>query len=138
MRRCGLKSCLRGWPVLAFAVVWLASIPVQAEEVIPGISSVLARVLPTVVNISVRKLEPPTSSSTMVSAASPAAPLQLDNPQIRNFVGSGFVIDPAGLVVTNYHVVENAFQVMVKFHDGTVVPGTAIHASRIADLALVK
>jgi serine protease Do len=129
---------LRGWPVLALAVVWLASIRVQADEVAPGISSVLTRVLPTVVNISVRKLDQAAPSSTMASAASPVQPLQLDSPQIRNFVGSGFVIDPAGLIVTNYHVVENAFEITVKFHDGTVAPGTAIHASRIADLALVK
>jgi len=129
---------LRGWLVLAFAVVWLASIPVQADEVTPGISSVLTRVLPTVVNISVRKLEQAAPSSSMVSAADAAASLPLDSPQIRNFVGSGFVIDLAGLIVTNYHVVENAFEITVKFNDGTVMPGTALHASRIADLALVK
>ncbi|MFL5254788.1 MAG: trypsin-like peptidase domain-containing protein [Rhodopila sp.] len=133
-----MKFPLRGWPVLALAFVWLASAPVRAEEAPPGISGVLARVLPTVVNISVRKLEQATSSSRTVSAASPAPSLQLDSPQIRNFVGSGFVIDPAGLIVTNYHVVENAFEITLKFSDGTVVPGTAIHASRIADLALVK
>jgi len=124
--------------VLALAIVWLVSTPAQADEVAPGISGVLGRALPTVVNISVRKLESAASSSTMVSAVSPVAPLQLDSPQIRNFVGSGFVIDPAGLIVTNYHVVENAFEITAKFNDGTVVPGTAIHASRIADLALVK
>ena len=58
--------------------------------------------------------------------------------ETKTFVGSGFVIDPSGLLVTNYHVVEDAFEITVTLSDGTVLPGKTLHASRIADLAVVQ
>ena len=56
----------------------------------------------------------------------------------KSFVGSGFVIDPSGLIVTNYHVVEGAYEISVTLSDGTVLPGKLLHASRVADLAIVQ
>ena len=57
---------------------------------------------------------------------------------IKSYVGSGFVIDPSGLIVTDYHVVENAFEITVVFYDGTRLPATTWRASRLADLAILK
>ena len=48
------------------------------------------------------------------------------------------MIDPAGVIVTNYHAVENAFDIEVTFQDGSTLPGSVFNASRVADLALVK
>lgn len=135
MPRLMLKSSLRRTVILLVAL-WFAGVPADAADVTPSISDVLSRVLPTVVNISVRKFQQPASSSS--TAATLQSALPPDSPQIHSYVGSGFVIDASGLIVTNYHVVENAFQITVKFSDGTVADGNAIHASRIADLALVK
>ena len=59
-------------------------------------------------------------------------------PNIKSYVGSGFVIDPSGLIVTDYHVVENAFEITVVFYDGTRLPATTWRASRLADLAILK
>ena len=56
----------------------------------------------------------------------------------KSFVGSGFIIDPSGLIVTNYHVVEGAYEISVTLSDGTVLPGKLVHASRVADLAVVQ
>jgi len=39
-------------------------------------------------------------------------------------LGSGFIIDPAGLIVTNNHVIDGADQIAVTFNDGTVLPAT--------------
>ena len=39
-----------------------------------------------------------------------------------NSLGSGFVIDPAGVIVTNGHVVGNATRVIVSTQDGTEYP----------------
>ena len=61
-----------------------------------------------------------------------------NTPDIKGYVGSGFVIDPSGLIVTNYHVVEGAFQITVTFSDGTRLEGKTVSASRLADIALVK
>ena len=47
----------------------------------------------------------------MAATADAGVPLAPDSPLIKNFVASGFVIDPAGVIVTNYHAVENAFDI---------------------------
>ncbi len=53
-------------------------------------------------------------------------------------VGSGFIIDPSGLVVTNYHVIEAAEEIEVVFDDGTRMPATLKGADKKTDLALLE
>lgn len=52
--------------------------------------------------------------------------------------GSGVVIDPAGIVVTNYHVVQDAFEVEVAFTDGDTLRGRVIGIAPARDLALLQ
>jgi len=54
-------------------------------------------------------------------------------------LGSGFVIDPLGLIVTNNHVIEGADEIIVNFTDGTKLKVTKIlgHDPK-TDLALLK
>lgn len=52
-------------------------------------------------------------------------------------VGSGFVYDTRGRVVTNQHVVENAATVMVRFRDGTWRVGEVVGSDVYTDLAVV-
>jgi putative serine protease PepD len=52
--------------------------------------------------------------------------------------GTGIVLDEAGNIVTNYHVVDGARSVTVKFSDGTVLPGTVARTDQSHDLAVVK
>jgi serine protease Do len=54
-------------------------------------------------------------------------------------LGSGFVIDPGGLVVTNNHVIEGADEIVVNFTDGKSLKVTKIlgHDPK-TDLALLK
>jgi len=40
------------------------------------------------------------------------------SPHKVSSLGSGFVIDPSGLIVTNYHVIKDADEIIVKFTDG--------------------
>jgi serine protease Do len=56
----------------------------------------------------------------------------------RVALGSGFVIDPAGYVVTNNHVVANAEKVTVIFQDNTKHPAKVIGRDSKTDLALLK
>lgn len=53
-------------------------------------------------------------------------------------LGSGFVFDAQGHVVTNYHVVEGARQVEVDFTSGYKAYGTVIGTDLDSDLAVVK
>jgi len=53
-------------------------------------------------------------------------------------LGSGFIIDPAGYVVTNNHVVQNANKVTVIFQDDTQHPAKIIGRDPKTDLALLK
>ncbi len=53
-------------------------------------------------------------------------------------LGSGFIIDPSGYVVTDDHVVENADSVTVTFHDGTQRRARIVGRDALTDLALLK
>ncbi len=52
--------------------------------------------------------------------------------------GSGVIIDPAGYIVTNNHVVENATQITVTLSDKREFPGKLVGADPKTDLAVVK
>jgi serine protease Do len=51
---------------------------------------------------------------------------------------SGWVIDSAGIIVTNNHVVENATSILVTLSDGRVFPGVQVATDPFTDLAVVK
>ncbi len=53
-------------------------------------------------------------------------------------MGSGFVIRPDGVIVTNAHVVSGAQKVSVMMRDGTVYPAAVLGADETNDLAVVK
>ncbi len=56
----------------------------------------------------------------------------------RRGTGSGVVIDTAGDVVTNRHVVEGASKVTVTMWDGTEVPAKVVGADARTDVAVVR
>lgn len=53
-------------------------------------------------------------------------------------LGSGFVWDEQGHIVTNNHVVENAEKIEVTFNDGTVAEAKLVGADPDSDLAVIK
>ncbi len=53
-------------------------------------------------------------------------------------LGSGFIIDPAGYIVTNNHVIENADEIMVLTHDNEELKATIVGRDEKTDLALLK
>ena len=53
-------------------------------------------------------------------------------------VGSGFIYDSSGLILTNYHVVEGAGQLTVALNDGRELPGKVVASDPDHDLAVVK
>ena len=53
-------------------------------------------------------------------------------------LGSGFVWDKEGHIVTNNHVVAGTSKIEVTFSDGTIVPATLVGADPDSDLAVIK
>jgi serine protease Do len=52
--------------------------------------------------------------------------------------GSGFIVDPKGVILTNYHVVAGATEVEVQLRDGQKFMSKDIHGDRKTDLAIVR
>jgi serine protease Do len=67
-----------------------------------------------------------------------------DEGQVRESLGSGFIVDPKGYIITNYHVVEKADKIFVKLStdpDGTSDegrPAIVIGFDKSTDLAVIK
>ncbi len=58
--------------------------------------------------------------------------------QVRKGLGSGFIIDSQGLIVTNHHVIEGADDITVKMNDGNEYSATVLGYDAKTDLALLK
>ena len=80
---------------------------------------------PALVHVRVRRGTAPPSDTD-----SPAEP--------RRSTGSGFVIDPGGMIVTNAHVVEDAEWIQVRLADGRRFGGRIVGLDNRVDLALIK
>jgi len=52
--------------------------------------------------------------------------------------GGGIVLTPAGIIVTNAHILQAPMRITVTFKDGTTLPASILHVEPGADLALLK
>ena len=108
------------------------AIPTPVEQA-NFVTSVVKTVEPAVVQINVSRavegvfLRPFFGRPSGNSAA----------PMLRG-VGSGFVIDADGLVLTNAHVVDRADKVTVTFQDGRVLDGKVLGKDPVTDVAVIK
>jgi S1-C subfamily serine protease len=59
-------------------------------------------------------------------------------PQTSKSLGSGFVLDRAGHVITNFHVIQGAQKVQVSFSGQDQLPATVVGKDRSTDLAVLK
>ncbi len=109
------------------------------------------RLTGVVVNISTRAAPPTGKTAQEAPQNSPGGTLDevfrdffgdkgapgAPGPQIAS-LGSGFVIDPSGLIVTNNHVIANAEQITVTLSDDTALQAQVIGRDAVTDLALLK
>jgi serine protease Do len=56
----------------------------------------------------------------------------------RRGAGTGFIIDAAGLILTNHHVVDGADRIMVRLTDGRNLHATRVGSDPDTDIALIK
>jgi serine protease Do len=69
----------------------------------------------------------------------PGQPNRPQGPQQRSSsLGSGFVIDPAGTIVTNNHVIKDANEIIVVFTDGTELKADVVGTDAKTDIAVLK
>ena len=59
-------------------------------------------------------------------------------PRRANSLGSGFVVDPEGIVITNNHVIADAAEITVNFADGSKLPAELIGRDSKTDIAVLK
>jgi serine protease Do len=99
-------------------------------------ASVVSHAFPAIVNITVVKVG--SGSGEETTAADKPAEDKSAPERIEVFVGSGSVIDPSGIIVTNKHVIQGAALIRVIFHDKSEVAAQLIAAASLVDLALLK
>src|SRR3954465_4720778 len=59
-------------------------------------------------------------------------------PRRSNSLGSGFIIDPSGIVVTNNHVIGDANEITVILHDGSKLKAELVGKDSKVDLAILR
>jgi serine protease Do len=139
-------------PVAAVQSVAVPSLPVN-------IADIVERVNPAVVSIQVTHSAGATQLGRQSSGESPFEEFfekffserdiqrfrhpnqQRSQPQVRPKsmgVGSGFIIDEEGLIVTNNHVIANADEIIVKLSTGKEIKAKLIGSDSKTDLALLK
>jgi serine protease Do len=137
--------------LLAAAIAWPA-VPAFAASLGPdAISDVAERVIDSVVNVSTKQTLD--MSGSEIPQLPPGSPFEqffndfLKNrdkngekqtPRRVNSLGSGFIIDPAGYIVTNNHVIAGADEVDVILNDGTTMRAKVVGRDTKTDLALLK
>jgi serine protease Do len=162
-----MRSMARALAVLALAAPFLLAQPVAApaQNRLPppgapaaGFADLAERLLPAVVNISttqtVRNDRPaPGQRRPDSPQAPPGSPFeeffrefferggrggQDPSPRRASSLGSGFVIDPSGIVVTNSHVVGEAEEIKVILQDNTELAARLLGRDTKTDLAVLK
>jgi len=146
-----LRRVIAAAGVLVFSAV-LALPPAQAQQrAVPSTFADLAeKVLPSVVNITAVKKggdEQTRPKRMQLPEDSPLGDMlrrfrdqQQDRAQRTpaRALGSGFIIDSAGYIATNNHVVNGADEITVTLHDGRELKAKVIGTDRNTDLALLK
>ncbi len=112
--------------------------PPSAARLTPEVLAV-KKALPWVVNIG--------TNEQIIQVNDPFAPFFMEFfSQRRNFrtttqyspIGSGVIVDPHGLILTNEHVVRRAPQIEVRLWDGTAYPAQIVGFDTLNDLCLLQ
>jgi serine protease Do len=94
------------------------------------------QVNPSVVHILV--VESQTNGKVNSQLQIPGFPQIPQNNAPQQGVGSGFIYDTKGDIITNNHVVDGASKIEVTFYDGTQVPATVVGTDPSSDIAVIK
>jgi serine protease Do len=132
----------------AWAAIDAAAPPLSMPPVVnqAGFADLVAKVKPAIVNIAVTEKGQGITAQELQSlppSGTPFSDMLRDYLQQQRAVpvhglASGFVIDPAGFIVTNNHVIDGASQITVTTNDGQSYPAKVVGRDAKTDLALLK
>lgn len=150
------RSRLPAMLVVLGVLIFLLILPQIAEKVVEGITrgretaqaEVAANLLAKVPDAQerlpyvVKKVEPSVVAveTVQVGRGTPNDEWArlFGQPNVRGGIGSGVIMDPAGYIVTNDHVINQASQVTVTLADGRNLPASVVGADPASDLAVLK
>ena len=156
-RRPAVPRCVVTAAAAAMVAVPLLGAPAFAAHGPDNIADVAERVINAVVNISTSQSVDNRGSA--VPSLPPGSPFEEffdeffknrrggqqgenqgrpNGPRRVNSLGSGFIIDPSGIVVTNNHVIADADEVTVILNDGTRLKAEILGRDTKVDLALLR
>ncbi len=123
--------------LLALAVLVLAVIACQSMSLQPQQPALTSQPVVPVAPLNLNTVNPVVEQEGLVALYESVSPgtvaIVTDQGQ-----GSGFVYDAQGNVVTNYHVIEGADTVEVRFPSGYMAYGTVVGTDLDFDLAIIK
>jgi serine protease Do len=150
-------SFFKGFILTLCVTTSLSSPSIAADDLSSPIqpysfANLVEPLLPAVVNISTTTLIRGRSDSSPTPLESPfpkGSPLedffkefydqmQPEGPRNSSAVGSGFIIDPEGYIVTNNHLIADADQVTVTLNDNTELKAVLVGRDRRTDIAVLK
>lgn len=122
------------------------------EEIVPrsapgSFADIAERLLPAVVNISTTQTIRRPQGDVPMPQFPPGSPFeeffrdffeQQGVPRKVTSLGSGFVIDPKGVIVTNNHVIDAAEEITVTFSDGETLPAEVVGRDPKTDIAVLR
>src|SRR5437773_3419120 len=132
----------------------------QGLEQLPSVANLVEKLSPAVVDISTTQKVEDSGANVQMPELSPDVPFRdlfeewlkrqrqgqggqapggpAEPPRTVSSLGAGFVIDPAGTIVTNNHVVEDAESIVVNFSDGTKLKAQLVGRDPKTDGAVLK
>jgi serine protease Do len=150
--RCGVRRGLptlrrtaqRTVPTILIGAVSAASLFAQADPASEPAVIAVGKVLPAVVNINTERVvrrrvrDPFEDFAAQYFGNYRSQPREIR--QTLQSLGSGFIVDPAGYIVTNEHVVQRAadLKIEVTMNDGKVYNARYITGDEKKDLAFLK
>ncbi len=138
-----VRSCL-----IAVSILIAPLSQAMARGAPDSFADLADKLLPTVVSIATSQTLKPGNAQPGLPKLPPGSPLtdlfkdflepQKAAPRHVTSLGTGFIIDPSGLIVTNNHVIEDAEHITATLNDGTVLQAKLIGRDEKTDLALLK
>ena len=116
----------------------------HAKEIPSSFADLAEKLMPSVVNISTTTTVT-TKSNPFPFEFPPGSPFEdmfgeFGTPQERktSALGSGFIIDEKGIIITNNHVIQGAEDIYIRLDDGREYKAKVIGADPLSDIAVLK